>query len=67
MQHPVIGHDEAKSAVTFREMRNYLNRKAQTLRTWACYENGPIRPIRVHGRLAWSVDEIRKVLGVSHV
>jgi len=22
MQHPVIGHDEAKSAVTFREMRN---------------------------------------------
>jgi hypothetical protein len=21
MQHPVIGHDEAKSAVTFREMR----------------------------------------------
>ena len=22
MQHPVIGHDEAKSAVTFREMRS---------------------------------------------
>lgn len=45
----------------------YLGRKPQTLRTWACYESGPIRPIRVHGRLAWSVDEIRKVLGVSHV
>jgi len=24
MQHPVIGHDEAKSAVTFREMRKLL-------------------------------------------
>ena len=45
----------------------YLGRKAQTLRTWACYENGPIRPIRVHGRLAWPVDQIRKILEVSNV
>jgi len=45
----------------------YLGRKAQTLRTWACYENGPLRPIRVHGRLAWPVDQIRKILGVTHV
>jgi len=45
----------------------YLGRKAQTLRTWACYENGPIRPIRVHGRLAWPVDQIRKILEVPHV
>jgi hypothetical protein len=44
----------------------YLGRKAQTLRTWACYESGPIRPIRVHGRLAWPVDQIRKILGVLH-
>ena len=45
----------------------YLGRKAQTLRTWACYENGPIRPIRVHGRLAWPVDQIRRILEVQHV
>jgi hypothetical protein len=45
----------------------YLGRKAQTLRTWACYENGPIRPIRVHGRLAWPVEQIRKILEVPHV
>ena len=44
----------------------YLGRKAQTLRTWACKENGPLRPIRVNGRLAWPVDQIRKILGVSH-
>ena len=43
----------------------YLNRKAQTLRGWACLENGPVRPIRVHGRLAWPTDQIRRVMGVS--
>ena len=40
----------------------YLNRKPQTLRSWASLENGPIRPIRVNGRLAWSVAEIRVLL-----
>lgn len=33
----------------------YLNRRPQTLRDWACKQSGPIRPIRVHGRLAWPV------------
>jgi hypothetical protein len=32
------------------------------LRAWACLENGPTRPNRVHGRLAWSVDEIKCLL-----
>ncbi|AXA94153.1 DNA-binding protein [Massilia sp. YMA4] len=41
----------------------WLNRKPQTLRMWATFEKGPVRPIRVNGRLAWSVDDIRKVLG----
>lgn len=40
----------------------YLNRKPQTLRAWACLENGAIRPVRVHGRLAWSVNSIRNLL-----
>ena len=42
----------------------YLNRRPQTLRIYACYENGPLRPIRVHGRLAWAVADIRRILGV---
>jgi hypothetical protein len=37
----------------------YLNRKPQTLRKYACLENGPIRPIRINGRLAWPVAGIR--------
>ena len=40
----------------------YLNRRPQTLRAWACLENGPIRPIRINGRLAWSVVEIKIIL-----
>jgi hypothetical protein len=41
----------------------YLNRKSQTLRSWACLENGPLRPIRINSRLAWSVVEIKKLTG----
>lgn len=43
----------------------YLNRRPQTLRGWACLENGPLRPIRISGRLAWSTAEIKRLLGVS--
>jgi hypothetical protein len=39
-----------------------LNRKPQTLRMWACNENGPIRPVRVHGRLAWPANQIAALL-----
>lgn len=40
----------------------HLGRKPQTLRVWASYDNGPLRPVRVNGRLAWPVEEIRRVL-----
>ena len=40
----------------------YLNRKPQTMRQWACLENGAIRPVRINGRLAWNVADIRNLL-----
>jgi len=40
----------------------YLNRQPQTLRAWACLENGALRPIRINGRLAWPVSEIKSLL-----
>lgn len=40
----------------------YLNRRPQTLRGWTCCENGPIHPVRVHGRLACSVAKIKELL-----
>jgi len=42
----------------------YLMRQQQTLRSWACNSDGPLHPMRINGRLAWSVAELRKVLGV---
>lgn len=40
----------------------HLLRKPQTMRAYACLENGPIRPIRINGRLAWPVTSIRALL-----
>lgn len=42
----------------------YLCRKPQTMRVWASTERGPIRPIRINGRLAWPVAAIRQLLGL---
>lgn len=39
-----------------------INRRPQTLRKWACFENGPIRPTRINGRLAWRVDDLENLI-----
>jgi hypothetical protein len=44
---------------------HYLNRKPQTLRAWACLENGPIRPMHINGRLAWPVAGLKVLTGVA--
>jgi hypothetical protein len=43
----------------------YLNRRPQTMRSWASSQNGPISPIRVNGRLAWKIEDIRTVLEMN--
>lgn len=43
----------------------YLHRRAQTLRGWACHEDGPLRPLRINRRLAWKVSDLRRLLGVE--
>ena len=53
---------ETRTAVTTEATAYYLSRKPQTLRAWACMENGPIRPIRINGRLSWRVADILAVL-----
>ena len=56
---------ETRSALCTSDAAFHLNRADQTLRIWACKENGPIRPIRINGRLAWPVADLRKLLGVA--
>lgn len=53
---------ETRSAIPTAPAAYYLSRKDQTLRAWACLENGPLRPIRINGRLAWPVAAIRALL-----
>ena len=56
---------ESRPAVDTAAAAYYLSRRPQTLRGWACLENGPLRPIRICGRLAWNVADIRRLLGVA--
>ena len=53
---------ETRPAIPTDAAAHFLHRKPQTLRSWACLENGPIRPIRINGRLAWPVAAIRALL-----
>lgn len=53
------------AAVPTEQAAFYLNRRPQTLRAWAMKDGGLIRPMRINGRLAWPVKEIRKILGLE--
>ena len=52
--------------LTTEEAAFYLNRRPQTLRVWACTEEGPIRPVRVNRRLGWRLVDVCRCLGVEH-
>ena len=62
--HTVSLDRETRATLPTPEAAFHLNRAQQTLRLWAMRENGPIRPIRIHGRLAWPVAELRRILQV---
>lgn len=51
--------------LTTAETAYYLNRRPQTLRGWACLENGPLRPRRIGGLLAWATVEVKALAGVT--
>jgi hypothetical protein len=53
---------EVRSTLPTPEAARHLNRRPQTLRAWACHEDGPLRPVRINGRLAWPVAEIRRLV-----
>lgn len=51
-------------AVGTPQAAHYLQRADQTLRRWAAFDNGPLRPFRLNGRLMWRVSEIKALLGI---
>ena len=62
--HVPLAH-EVRATLPTSEAALHLGRAEQTLRIWACKECGPIRPLRINGRLAWPTDEIKKLCGVT--
>jgi len=57
--------EEFRIAVPTKDAARHLSRAEQTLRIWACNDNGPIRPIRINGRLMWPVADIKRLLGIG--
>ncbi len=56
---------ENRPAVETAAAAYYLNRRPQTLRGWACHEDGPLRPFRLNSRLLWKTEDLRRLLGVT--
>ena len=51
-----------RDALNTNEAARAINRRPQTLRKWACTDDGPITPLRINGRLAWRVSDLRALL-----
>ncbi len=58
-------NQEMRSALPTAEAARHLNRSSGTLNWWSCTGKGPIKPLRVNGRLAWPVAEIKRLMGVE--
>ena len=56
---------ETRSALPTPEAAFHLNRAEQTLRLWAMRNDGPVKCLRINGRLAWPTEELRRLLGVK--
>jgi hypothetical protein len=56
---------ETRSALPTAEAAYHLNRAQQTLRLWAMRNDGPVKALRIHGRLAWPVADIKALMGAA--
>jgi len=44
------------------EAANSIDHRPQTLRKWATYQTGPIKPVKVGRRLLWPIESLNKLL-----
>lgn len=54
---------ETRTALPTPEAAYHLNRATQTLRLWAMRNDGPVKALRIGGRLAWPVADIKRLMG----
>jgi len=57
--------NELRATLPTSDTAAHLGRQAQTLRAWACKGTGPIKPIKINGRLAWRTADLRRLLEVK--
>lgn len=60
-QYPALAL-ETRTVIDTNAAAFHLGRKPQTLRKWASLGDGPLRPIRIMGRLAWNVADIMRIV-----
>ncbi|MFZ2387021.1 MAG: DNA-binding protein [Polaromonas sp.] len=53
---------ENRPTVNTAAAAHYLHLAPQTMRLHACKESGPLRAIRINGRLHWRTEDIRRLL-----
>lgn len=55
---------ETRTLIPTSDAACHLNYSTWTLRSWSCFDNGPIRPVRIHGKrgLWWNVEDIKRLL-----
>jgi hypothetical protein len=56
---------ETRSRVDTATAAYHLNRRPKTLRSWASSGAGCIQPLRINGRLTWSVARLRELLNAE--
>ena len=58
---------ETRPTVDTATYAHHMHLAKQTVRTQACRETGPMRPIRIPGssKLHWSVPQMKRLLGVN--
>lgn len=54
-----------KPMLTTAEYCHYSNFAKQTVWLHACKENGPVRAVRIGGRLGWPTKAVKQLLGVA--
>lgn len=56
---------EKRTTLPTAEAARHLNRTPATLTWWSHTGKGPLQPVKVNGRLAWPVADIKRLLGVE--
>ena len=58
-----MNYETLPAILTTDEAAAALRKQPQTLRRWACEGSGPIRPVKIGGRLAWKREDLAALIG----